>query len=105
MNCIQYNPRTGLCTSLRLRTAGGRGQRCGSRKKLNHRLNTLLNMVFFRVSTGANRALFSLWLLSLLSKRKRESDSVPPLGKRGQVVPLTKRNAIIKLKACALDKG
>ena len=44
---------------------------------------------------GANRALFSLWLLSLLSKRKRESDNVPPLasGKKQFYLQVNKRFA------------
>ena len=77
--------------NFRLRTAGGRGQRRASQKNALH---------FSVQRAGANRALFSLWLLSLLSKRKRESDNVSPACKRIEAVFLkAKKRFYFFLKA------
>ena len=51
---------------------------------------------------GANRALFSLWLLSLLSKRKRESDTFPRLGSGTKLLPLLKGTQLSDFKSVPL---
>ena len=71
-------------------SAGGRGQRRASQK-----MQAALRVGFFVRRAGASRALFSLWLLSLLSKRKRESDNVPPLGKRRETAFLESKETFL----------
>ena len=85
-------------------TASPRGG--GGRGALLKKFKPHRGLDFLSGRTGANRALFSLWLLSLLSKRKRESDNVPQLGKAERSFSLCQReNAIISLVLCTLAPG
>ena len=85
------------------RGGGGRGAARG--KSQTTGLVFSLYVVFFRVSTGANRALFSLWLLSLLSKRKRESDTFPRLGSGGKFFLLQKGMQLSDFKFVPLTRA